>query len=316
VSIRISAVVCTFNRVGHVRQALRSLVDQTLAARQHEILVVDNGSRDGTVAMIRDEFGSAANLRLLHERRLGVSHARNTAWQAARGQYVAFLDDDAVAAPDWLSRILGVFETVRPQPGAVCGKVDPIWETPPPAWWPKGLLSCLTIIDWSPTPTVLNADQFLAGANMAFPRARLQEVGGFVTSLDRKGSNLLSLGDTYMREMIEHRGHDCYYDPGILVRHHVAAARVTKAWFRRRGFWHGVSDAAQQLHEGAIHPASRRAEALRSTCRLLCSPRQIVRAFRPTDHPARCELKWYAWAEIGRALALWGLVGNEGRIGQ
>jgi hypothetical protein len=65
--------------------------------------------------------------------------------------YIAFLDDGAVAGPEWLGKIAEVFETVNPRPGCEGGKVDPVWEEKKPEWLSDRLFEVLAIINWSDT---------------------------------------------------------------------------------------------------------------------------------------------------------------------
>ena len=126
-TVRISAIVCTYNRSTYLRKALGSLVDQSLSKDQYEVIVIDNGSQDDTRQVI-DEFSWMPNLKYVYEPNLGLSQARNTGWRNAHGGYVAYLDDDAIACPRWLEKILEVFENVKPRPGCVGGKIEPRWE--------------------------------------------------------------------------------------------------------------------------------------------------------------------------------------------
>ena len=135
-SIRISAIICTLNRAAYLEKAIQSLADQTLPEEQFEIIVVDNGSTDNTKTMV-EGFKHLENLRYIYEPIMGLSQARNTGWQNAQGDYVAYLDDDAIACPEWLERIVQAFDTVEPRPGSVGGKVIPVWEAERPAW-PEG----------------------------------------------------------------------------------------------------------------------------------------------------------------------------------
>jgi len=239
----ISAVVCTHDRAAYLERAVASLAAQSLARDAYEILVVDNASTDDTAAVVAAARTRIANLVALHEPTPGLAHARNAGLRAARGAYVAYMDDDAVASPTWLERILAAFATVRPTPGCVGGRVEAIWEAPRPSWLGDEMLSYLTIIDWSPTATFLGDDRFIAGANMAFPRDLLRSIDGFHTALGRRGTNLVSNEELRVESALRRRGHPCWYDPAIAVGHHVAPERLTRAYFRRRYFWQGVSDA-------------------------------------------------------------------------
>src|SRR5436309_2344962 len=141
-TIQISALICTRNRADYLRKAMQSLATQSLPCEQYEIIVVDNGSEDHTRAVV-DEFASLTNLVYIYEATPGLSRARNVAFRRAKGEFVAFLDDDAVASPQWLEKYLEVFRTYSPTPGSVGGKCEPIWEIPQPAWLEDRLLTSL-----------------------------------------------------------------------------------------------------------------------------------------------------------------------------
>ena len=270
-SVAISAVVCTHNRAAYLERALASLAAQTLARDAYEILVVDNASTDETPAVVAAASARIPNLISLREPTPGLPHARNAGLRAARGAFVAYVDDDAVASPTWLERILAAFATVQPTPGCVGGRIDAIWEAPRPSWLADDMLSYLTVIDWSPTATFLGEDRFVAGANMAFPRDLLRSIDGFHPALGRRGTTLLSNEELRVESALRRRGHPCWYDPAIAVGHHVAPERLTRAYFRRRYFWQGVSDAHLLLLDGP--PSERGRGALLA--------RQLRRALGP-----------------------------------
>jgi glycosyltransferase involved in cell wall biosynthesis len=255
-SVRISAVVCTHNRAGYLRKALRSLVDQTLAPWEYEIIVVDNGSQDNTKQVV-SEFSDVPNLRYLSEPIIGVSRARNTGWRNAEGMYVAYLDDDAVASPGWLAKFIDVFETFKPSPGAVGGKIEPIWEAPRPDWLSDKLVGFLSIYHWSDVPIVLNEQQWLSICNMAYPREVLQIVGGLRQDLGRQGNKLLANAENYLRQQLDSLEYCSVYHPEIMVGHHVSPQKLTKKWFRERAYWQGVSDALMLAPHNGIQVALR-----------------------------------------------------------
>jgi glycosyltransferase involved in cell wall biosynthesis len=108
-SVPITATVCTYNRSRYLALALAGLQRQSLPATQFEILIVDNCSTDDTRRVV-DEFRQRLpNLRYAYEPRPGLSYARNTAMDEARGRYLAYLDDDAIPEPQWLQALLAAF---------------------------------------------------------------------------------------------------------------------------------------------------------------------------------------------------------------
>jgi len=171
--------------------------------------------------------------------------------------YVAYLDDDAVASPRWLAKFIDVFETFEPTPGAVGGRIEPIWEAPRPGWLSDKLLCFLSIVDWSDVPIILSEEQWLPGCNMAYPRELLQAVGGFREELGRQGTRLDSNEENYLRQQLDSLGYCSLYHPEIVVGHHLPPSRLTKKWFRERAYWQGVSNALMATPPNGIHVALR-----------------------------------------------------------
>ena len=110
----VSTIIPTYDRFEDVKLAVRSALDQT--HRAQEVIVVDDGSTDGTSARLREEHGDA--ITILRTNRLGVSGARNHGMAAARGDYIAFLDSDDDWARTKLERQVAFLEA-RPDYGLV-----------------------------------------------------------------------------------------------------------------------------------------------------------------------------------------------------
>ncbi|MBV8883192.1 MAG: glycosyltransferase family 2 protein, partial [Chroococcidiopsidaceae cyanobacterium CP_BM_RX_35] len=185
-NVLISAIICTHNRANYLAKAIQSLVEQSIPNEYYEIIIVDNCSMDITKDVV-EKFSKYITIRYVYESMLGLCYARNTGWHNAKGKYVAYLDDDAIACSHWLEKIIEVFGAVTPRPGCVGGMVKPIWEASRPSWLSDELAPSLTVIDWSDTPhVILNlSKQWLVGANIAFPREVLEQTGGFVSGLGR-----------------------------------------------------------------------------------------------------------------------------------
>ena len=302
----VSVVICTLDRAGYLRGALRSLVGQSLPGDGWEVLVVDNGSADDTPAVVR-AFAEALPLRYLVEPTLGLCHARDRGWREARGRLVAYLDDDAVAEPGWLAAVRAAFAR-SPDVGVAGGPVRPIWEAPPPPWLSEHAARALTIVDWPGGPKLLPdvGREWLVGANMAAPRAVLEAVGGFHPRLDRIGRNMLSSGDVFLQQQLLERGWTVAYEPAMAVGHAVTPARLTKRWFRRRYYWQGISDAVMQQIVQAPPPprAACVRDAARRAAGLLRSPAQLRALLLPTDDPARFTEKCFAWIAVGHVAGL------------
>lgn len=304
-NVLISAIICTHNRFEYLVKAIQSLVDQCTPKDKYEIIVVDNCSTDSTKAVV-EQFTGRVNIRYIYEPTLGLSYARNTGWLNAGGRYIAYLDDDAIACPVWLDKILEVFETVTPTPGCTGGKTLPLWEDTRPVWLSDGLITGLTVIDWSEKPHVINDlnQKWLVGANIAFPADVLRSIGGFVSGLDRVGKNLLSGGDVFLEKQIQKAGYTCFYHPEIAVSHLVPKSRLRKKWFIRRYYWQGVSDAAMQILQERPSACRRLRLAASKAKTLLWSSEKLKRLMLPTNNPEQFTQKCFDLITLGHIYGL------------
>ena len=172
----------------------------------------------------------------------GLSGARNTGVGLATTDVVAFLDDDAEAVPTWLERLTAFYDD--PDVLAVGGRVEPVWEAGRPAYFREEL-------DWivgcthRGLPRVASEVRNVIGANMAFRRDVLLQVGGFNVGLGRQGSVPLGCEETEIciRSTIGTPGSRVVYEPAAVVRHYVPAARGTFRYMLSRSWSEGISKA-------------------------------------------------------------------------
>ncbi len=240
---RASVVVCTYNRADRLAPCLESLAAQTVTAGEFEIIVVDDGSTDDTPSICA-RFAHLPHLRVIRQPNAGLGAARERGWRAGSAPVVAFLDDDAEAPPDWLALALARFAlgAASPSPpAALGGPTRARWEEPRPAWLDDSLALWLTV--WAPFNDYRESsdEHLFVGANMFFLRSALAKVGGFSAALGRRGTNLLSHEESELWARLHAAGFRAAYDPAVWVYHYVPAARLHRAWFRRRIFWEGVS---------------------------------------------------------------------------
>ncbi len=235
---RLSVVVATYNRADLLRETLTSLAAQTLAPAGFEVLVVNNHSDDHTVVVAEDFSRRYHNFRVLLEVRQGVSAARNRGWQAARGEYVLFLDDDAKASPEWCERILAAFETVGPKPIAVGGRILPWHVSEPPGWFSEDLESR----SWGREAGFLNPPRQkygFSGSNMAIRRDILAKHQGFSLRYGPVGEyfRLGEEAEFFMRLLpVEQL---FWYDPAIMVYHLVPHSHLHIHYYFARSYLSG-----------------------------------------------------------------------------
>jgi len=130
----ISVILPTYNRATSLRATLESFSRLSLPSDlKWELLVVDNNSTDGTHEVIETLAKSASfPVRYVWEKRQGRSAALNAGIAIAKGDIIAFTDDDVLLHPDWLSSLKSTFD--RFDCAAVAGRVVPSWKHPKPAW--------------------------------------------------------------------------------------------------------------------------------------------------------------------------------------
>lgn len=235
---RLTVAICTHDRSGAVARCLAGLGPM---ADDVDVLVVDSGSGEAeaaAVALIAAAHG-AQHIRLAET---GLSAARNAALAAAQGTWIAYLDDDAIPASDWVAVLL---ETIAREPdlAATGGSILPRWQVNLPIWWPPGLRAVLTIID-----TVRKGDEGADevepyAANIAFRRDLLIEFGGFPACLGRRGSLLLSNEETYILRRMRKARLKVRFNPDLVVHHEIARERLRPDWLVQRQHWSGVSEA-------------------------------------------------------------------------
>jgi glycosyltransferase involved in cell wall biosynthesis len=301
----VSVIICTYNRGPTVLGAIESVIRQTVELPSFEILVVDNGSSDDTSELIRAQYSGSPQVVLLREANLGLSRARNAGLKAARGRIVAYLDDDAIAGQGWLAQIPRAFETGGPKVACVAGRVEPLWQAPRPTWLHNELLGYLSVIQYSPTATLMEGDQGPVGANMAFKTEVLRRLGGFSVELGRAGSaSLLSNEEISVFRRLTALGFATLYDPNLCASHIISAARLNKTWFRERSYWQGRSDGIMRIQNSRNASIARALGLLKAGLALGARPTQIWAFFSNSKEDPEAFLReCRAFRQLGRIRA-------------
>lgn len=235
----VSVVICTYTekRLSLLAKVVDSVRIQSLVPEQ--IIVVVDHNEDLYKRLIMD-FQDVVLVESTDQP--GLAGARNTGASIATGEIIAFLDDDAEAAPDWLERLSTFYDD--PDVLAVGGRVEPVWETARPAHFGKEL-------DWiigcshRGMPRVATEVRNLIGANMSFRRDVLEHIGGFNHELGRQAVKPLGCEETEIciRASLALPGARIVYDPAAVVSHHVPATRGTLSYMLSRAWSEGLSKA-------------------------------------------------------------------------
>ena len=242
-----SALVCAYtdDRWADIERAIDSLRRQTHPV-QEILLVVDHN--EALLARARAAFADVRCMPNAGQR--GLSAARNTGVEAATGDVVGFLDDDAAAAPDWVERMLAAY--VDANVVGVGGWVDPAFRAPRPAWFPDEFLWVLGC-SYTGLPAARGPIRNPIGANMSFRRDLFAAVGGFDTGTGRVGKDAAGCEETEfsIRAAQDSPGARIVLEPAAVCRHAVPADRLTRSYFRRRCAAEGRSKAVVSQLTGA-----------------------------------------------------------------
>ncbi|MBV6499732.1 MAG: hypothetical protein CJBNEKGG_02195 [Prosthecobacter sp.] len=214
----ISVIVCTYNGSATLAACLESL--EKLNHSAYEVLLVDDGSTEdiGRIAL------AFPQVRYLRQDHAGLSAARNLGMEEARGELLAYTDDDCIAEEDWLCHVAAGFDD---EAWAACGGPN----IPPR---PRNATEAVVAAaPGSPTHVMLNdvEAEHLPGCNLVIRKASLKAIGGFRTHYHTAGDDV----DVCWR--LREAGGRLRFIPGAMVWHH--RRRTLRAYLRQqRGYGH------------------------------------------------------------------------------
>lgn len=230
-NILISVVICTHNGAERIPETLESLHSQSLSCEYYEVIVIDNASTLQDVAWLKKNEGQY-KYKLVLENELGLSAARNKGINESCGEYIYFIDDDAVAPSHLLSTL---FADIHEQhPDVLGGAVHGLWEKTPPAWLYTEYWRMLSLVSWGNEKRLLQYPEILIGCNMMIKKSLFDQFGLFDTKLGRKGSNLIGHEERELQKKIFDGGGIVLYNPQAYVFHKVPVERMTMTYFIKR----------------------------------------------------------------------------------
>lgn len=242
----VDVIVCTYNRHESLAKALESVAVSVLPdSIEWDVLVVDNNSTDQTRDVVEGLCRRyPGKFRYKFEGRPGKSHALNAGIREARGDVVAFMDDDVTVDCNWLHNLTASLN--GHEWAGAGGRILPRWEASPPSWLASGgryRSAPLALFDLGPDAGQLAEPPF--GTNMAFRKAMFQKYGGFRTDLGPNPENLIRGEDTEFGSRLLKAGERLVYEPAAIVHHPVAPGRIQKQYFLAWWFDKGRADIRQ-----------------------------------------------------------------------
>jgi glycosyltransferase involved in cell wall biosynthesis len=233
----VSLIICTYSRPTTLAQTLQSIAAQQLdGSFDLEVIIVDN-SPNGQMKTALDPFEQSFKGRLSYwqETTQGKSRALNLGVQKAKGDVIAFTDDDVIADPAWLSTLVRYLRHTHAD--GVGGRVLPIYPHNTPTWvqaHPEKIAGGVVIYDYGPESFRYEARYYpFIGCNYAFKREVFDSCGLFRTDI---GPGTSAMGeDTEFVERVVERGKMLYYCGDAVIRHPVDLERLK---LRHIANWH------------------------------------------------------------------------------
>jgi len=276
----ISVVICAYteDRWIDLTAAIESLRCQSQPPAEI-VVVVDHNAQllDRIHAHIPDVVA------IPNQQLPGLSGARNSGIAVTGGEVIAFMDEDATAATNWLERLAAGY--LSSSVIGVGGAIVPNWSCIRPGWFPEEfdwVVGCT----YRGMPQQARAVRNLIGCNMSFRRRVIESAGGFRDGIGRIGARPLGCEETEL--CIRMRQHWpsslLFYEPSARVYHRVPASRARWGYFHSRCYHEGLSKAAIARHVGA-----RDALASERTYMLQTLPQAVIRGVAESiwhDDPA------------------------------
>lgn len=269
----ISVIICTHNRGQVFEETVRSFLECHTDGIDHELLLVDNNSPDGTREIAERLAAMNSRIRYVMEPQEGLSHARNKGVHVSVGEIVAFADDDVYFSPFWLTALDSAFKR-RADIACIGGRVVPCFEADRPSWIEDEILWIYGVTRYGDLEREILPPEVPIGCNMAFRRSVFEQIGVFYTSLGRTPGSLLSGEDDHIMHRIANAGLKTLYSPEARVSHRISPTRLTRQWVLSRFYWGGVSVVA--LRQVSDDPLPRMMLAKKAARKIL----DLVRRWR------------------------------------
>lgn len=297
--MRITVILCTYNRCQSLQRALNSAAVLALPESvEWEILVVDNNSNDQTRKTVQDFCARyPGRFRYLFEPRPGKSHALNAGIREARGDVLAFMDDDVVVDTNWLRNLTAALH--NNEWAGAGGRILPEWTCSPPRWLSRDSPHAAgPLVAFHPAPDAGRLNVAPIGTNMAFRKEMFEKYGNFRIDLGPRPGSELRNEDTEFGERLLAAGERLRYEPSALVYHPVSEKRLKKEYFL--AWW--LNKGQANIRQFGV--------ALGTKYRLAGIPLYLLRRFAKwtvkwlvSVNPAeRFSSKLNAWENIGEIL--------------
>jgi glycosyltransferase involved in cell wall biosynthesis len=248
--MKFSVIIATYNRAEELEKTLESLMNLEVSGAW-EVIIVDNNSRDNTRDVVLGKAKSfPVPLRYLMEKEQGRSAALNAGILAAQGDIIAVTDDDVRVDPLWLKNAEQALAQLHCD--YLGGKALPIWSGALPNWLPRREgkhWAVIALLDYGSKPIEFG-EKVPLGVNMIFRRECFTRAGLWDNNIGRKAGTLLGQEVREWSRRARAAGLRGYYSPDLVVHHVIPTDRLTRKYFRKWFYWHGISRAILYQNNG------------------------------------------------------------------
>lgn len=275
--MRVTVILCTYNRSESLRKALESVAASSLPSSvEWDVLIVDNNSADHTrdvaLAFCRQH---PDRFRYIFEPRQGKSFALNTGIRQSHGDILAFLDDDVTVEPTWLKNLTQALDSSEWSGSG--GRIVLEWPVSVPPWLStEGPYARHGFpgFDQGSEAKQLSGPPF--GTNMAFRREMFEKYGGFRTDLGPNPGSQIRAEDTEFGRRLIRAGERLRYEPDAVVYHPVPEDKLNKRHIEKWWYDNGRSVA----REFGVRPFLMSSRLLLWTVRWITSSDPRLRFYR------------------------------------
>ena len=230
----LSITICTYNRLEYLKKCLTSILDQTQGSQIIEINIIDNNSTDNTKNYIAEKQKEFPEINYYIEKKQGISHARNLSFKVCKGDFLAFVDDDAVINKNWLESLLNELKNQN-QNIVYGGPIYPKFETEPEKWIDKNYF----VREFKETDGFLGtikSKEGFSGGNMCISKNLFLKSDEFNTEIGMTGGNL-GLGeepDFFYKLVKNNKEVKLYNISEMSITHSEASYKLEKEYLRDR----------------------------------------------------------------------------------
>ena len=229
---RLSIIVCTYNRPKLLESCLDSIVcnQGDFDKSDYELIVVDNYHDFSAATDIRKKYIDLNQILFIQEQKTGLSFARNKGIRVARGEWLFFLDDDAMLPSNFIARALKVMASEGFD--GFGGGIRSIWPFGKPPW-----LS----MDFGSKPiskknTEILQEGYLWGSNFFVKKEPLNQVGGFPRHVGMKGTKIGYSAENHVQDRLREEGYVLGLIPDLEILHAVGKQKLNLGWHLKAAF--------------------------------------------------------------------------------